>query len=213
MPYQMASAESAANENIDANNNFLWRFNRQRLDAESLRDSLLSISGELEPGPGGPHPFPHMGTWMFMQHGPFNAVYPSKRRSVYLMTQRIQRHPYLSMFDGADAAISTAARPLTITPIQALFFMNSEMVHETSGVITRRLIEMQPNEQRRIESAYRTALGRTASKEELARASQYIAGVRKELQNSGAAADEQGPDALASYLRALLAGNEFLFVD
>jgi hypothetical protein len=211
--YQMASAENEANENIDADNNFLWRFNRQRLDAESLRDSLLFISGELEPGASGPHPFPHMGTWMFMQHGPFNAVYPSKRRSVYLMTQRIQRHPYLGMFDGADAAISTASRPLTITPIQALFFMNSELVHETAGVWAKRLIAAQPNEQRRLESAYRTALGRTASKEEIASASQYIARVRKELQTSGAAKGEQQPEALASYLRALLAGNEFSFVD
>jgi hypothetical protein len=211
--YQLASAENATNQEIDADNNFLWRFNRQRLDAESLRDSLLTISGELEPGPSGPHPFPHMGTWMFMQHGPFNAVYPSQRRSVYLMTQRIQRHPYLQMFDGADAAISTAVRAQTVTPIQALFFMNSELVQETAGVWAKRLIASQSNDRRRIESAYRTALARTASKEELGRASQYIADVRKTLQSSGVASADLGPQALASYLRALLSGNEFLFVD
>jgi Protein of unknown function (DUF1553)/Protein of unknown function (DUF1549)/Planctomycete cytochrome C len=211
--YQLASAENAADQEIDADNNFLWKFNRQRLDAESLRDSLLAISGELEPGPSGPHPFPHMGTWMFMQHGPFNAVYPSKRRSVYLMTQRIQRHPYLAMFDGADAAISTGLRPQTVTPIQALFFMNGELVHETAGTWAKRLIASQPNDQRRIESAYRTALGRAASKEELARAAQYIADARRVLQTTGVASGEQGSEALASYLRVLLASNEFLFVD
>jgi hypothetical protein len=154
-----------------------------------------------------------MGTWMFMQHGPFNAVYPSKRRSVYLMTQRIQRHPYLAMFDGADAAISTAVRPQTVTPIQALFFMNGELVHETASVWAKRLIASQPNDQRRLDTAYRTALGRAATKEELARASQYIADARKTLQNTGVASAEQGSESLASYLRALLAGNEFLFVD
>jgi hypothetical protein len=211
--YQLASAENAANHQIDADNNFLWRFNRQRLDAESLRDSLLTISGELEPGPSGPPPFPHMGTWMFMQHGPFNAVYPSKRRSVYLMTQRIQRHPYLAMFDGADAAISTAVRPQTITPIQALFFVNSELVHETADVWAKQLIASEPNEQRRLERAYRTALGRPASKKELTRARQYIADARKTLETSGPPNAEQELRAFASYLRALLAGNEFLFVD
>jgi hypothetical protein len=210
--YQLASAENTTNQEIDADNNFLWRFNRQRLDAESLRDSLLAISGEMEPGPGGPHPFPHMGTWMFMQHGPFSAVYPSRRRSVYLMTQRIQRHPYLAMFDGADAAIGTAVRPQTITPIQALFFMNSEFVHETTNTWADRLCAAQPDERRRLDSAYRAALGRPASKEELARAIQYISDARKTLAASGTPAARE-PQAFASYLRALLAGNEFLFVD
>jgi hypothetical protein len=211
--YQLASSENASNQAQDPDNDFLWRFNRQRLDAESLRDSMLAISGGLVAGPGGPHPFPHMGTWMFMQHGPFSAVYPSKRRSVYLMTQRIQRHPYLAMFDGADAAISTAQRPLTITPIQALFFMNSEFVHETSFVWATRLMETQPDERRRIESAYRASLGRAATRDEAARASQYLDEARKALEDSGVAADEREPRALASYLRGLLGSNEFLFVD
>jgi hypothetical protein len=211
--YQQATAENAANQEIDANNDFLWRFNRQRLDAEALRDSLLTISGELEPGTSGPHPFPNMGTWLFMQHDPFNAVYPSKKRSVYLMAQRIQRHPFLGMFDGADAAISTAQRPMTITPIQALFFMNSEMLHETAGTWAKHLLGALSREQARVESAYRTALARPATAEELTRASQYLATARKTLQQSGVAAAELEPQALASYLRVLLASNEFLFVD
>jgi mono/diheme cytochrome c family protein len=211
--YQLASAESAANQEIDADNNFLWKFNRQRLDAEALRDSLLSISGELERGSSGPHPFPHMGTWMFMQHGPFSAVYPSKHRSVYLMTQRIQRHPYLAMFDGADAAISTAQRTQTVTPIQALFFMNGELVNETADVWTKRLMTTQRTQQRRLETVYRVALGRPVTKEELTRASAYMADARRAVQAEGVAAGEQDQAAFASYLRALLASNEFLFVD
>jgi len=102
---------------------------------------------------------------------------------------------------------------MTITPIQALFFMNSEMVYETAGAWARRLMESQPNEQRRLEAAYRTALGRMPTKEEIARASQYVAAARKELQSSGTDANELPAAALASYLRALLAGNEFSFVD
>jgi hypothetical protein len=211
--YQQASAENAANQEIDANNDFLWRFNRQRLDAEALRDSLLTISGELEPGPGGPHPFPNMGTWLFMQHDPFNAVYPSMRRSVYLMTQRIQRHPFLGMFDGADAAISTAQRPMTITPIQALFFMNSELVHQTAATWAKHLAESQPGERARVENAYRLAFGRRAATEEVTGASQYLSRARKTLQESGVPAHEREPQALASYLRVLLGSNEFLFID
>lgn|GEM_PF-3289169 len=58
------------------------------------------------------------------QHNPFRAVYDSKRRSVYLMIQRIQRHPFLAIFDGADPAASTALRLTSTTPLQAFFLLN-----------------------------------------------------------------------------------------
>ena len=200
--YQQASAEHAANQEVDAANDFLWRYSRHRLDAESYHDTLLLTSGQLEFGPPGPHPFPHMGTWQFMQHGPFSAVYESKRRSVYVMNQRIQRHPYFSLFDGADAAISTAQRPLTITPIQALFSMNSELTNETASLWAKSLLEAHPTDQRRVQAAYRTALGRAATAEEISRAHRYLAEARK-----------LGGAPLSSYLHALLSSNEFLFVE
>ena len=203
--YQLASEGPAANNDIDAANEFLWRANRQRMDAEQLRDTMLQITGELEPGPSGPHPFPHMGTWAYMQHGPFEDVYETNRRSVYIMTQRIQRHPYLGMFDGADAAIGTAVRPMTITPIQALFAMNSEFVHARAKSWSAKLMEMLPDERRRVDAAYRTAFGRPATSSELAEAAQYLAKTKATL--GGA------QPALASYLRVVLASNEYLFID
>ena len=50
-----------------------------------------------------------MTEWDFTQHNPFKAVYETNRRSVYLMTQRIQRHPFLALFDGPDTNASTAS--------------------------------------------------------------------------------------------------------
>src|SRR5207244_2409771 len=92
--YQLASREDADDLKADPNNEYCWRFNRSRLDAESIRDAMLAASGTLDRTPGGEHPFPAPQTWDFTQHKPFKAVYDSNRRSVYLMTQRIQRHPY-----------------------------------------------------------------------------------------------------------------------
>ena len=200
--YQQASTENPANQEIDAANDFLWRYSRRRLDAESYRDTLLMTSGQLEFGPPGPHPFPHMGTWQFMQHGPFSAVYESKRRSVYVMNQRIQRHPYFSLFDGADAAISTAQRPLTITPIQALFSMNSELTADAASLWAKALQAAYATDPLRLQAAYRTALGRTATAEEISRAGRYLAEARK-----------LGGAPLTSFLHALLSSNEFLFVE
>ena len=120
------------------------------------------------------------------------------------MNQRIQRHPYFSLFDGADAAISTAQRPLTITPIQGLFSMNSELVHEAAAAWSKRLRESQPNEPRRVQSAFRSARGRSPTADELARARSYLASAAKLATPN---------EALASFLRTLLATNEFLFFD
>jgi hypothetical protein len=154
-----------------------------------------------------------MGTWQFMQHGPFTAVYESNKRSVYLMTQRISRHPYLSMFDGADASLSTASRLLTITPIQALFSMNSEFAHHQAEAWAQRLINDLPQADRRIRNACQAAYGRPVAEDELQLAANYLAGARERLKASGIAENDLEQKALASYLRALLASNEFLFVD
>ncbi|MDA2938273.1 DUF1553 domain-containing protein [Acidobacteria bacterium AH-259-A15] len=211
--YQLASNGDASNARADADNKLLWKFNRRRLDAEAIRDSLLMISGELDTTMGEAHSFPHQGTWGFTQHKPFVDVYETKRRSVYLMTQRIQKHPYLSIFDGADTNSSTAGRLVTTTPIQALFMMNSAFVHERADHLARGLIAEVPETPRRIDRAHRMALGRPARPEELRKAEHYLKQARKKLAAAGTPVSELYTQALASYLRALLSSNEFLFVD
>ena len=123
--YQLDSHAEATPEQIqaDPDNDYLWHFARRRLDAESIRDTILAVSGSLDRTPGGAHPFPKQTTWDFTQHKPFKAVYDTSRRSVYLMTQRIQRHPFLALFDGPDTNASTGVRTTSTTPLQALFLM------------------------------------------------------------------------------------------
>ena len=147
-----------------------------------------------------------------MQHGPFADVYESNRRSVYLMTQRLQRHPYLGMFDGADPALSTASRSVTITPIQALFSMNSDFIHRTSAFWASKLMD-RPDEASRVREAFRTVFGRLPEAAESAKSAAYLADVRQTLSHSGAGEKEVPRQALASYLRVLLASNEFLFLE
>ena len=76
--------------------------------AEEIRDAILAVSGEFDPTPAREHPFPSPITWGYTQHGPFNAVYDHNRRSVYLMTQRLKRHPFLARLDRAYAHATTA---------------------------------------------------------------------------------------------------------
>ena len=67
--------------------------------------------GGLRAKPGGEHPFPAVQTWGFTQHNQFFALYDTPQRSVYQMQQRLRKHPFFALFDGADTNSSTAVRP------------------------------------------------------------------------------------------------------
>jgi hypothetical protein len=211
--YQLSSREDAANVRVDPGNDYLWKWTRRRLDAEAIRDTLLTVSGTLDRTPGGPHPFPDQTNWDFTQHKPFKAVYETNRRSVYLMTQRIQRHPYLALFDGADTNASTARRIGSTTPLQALFLMNDSFVHEQARRFARRLLEDGADETGRIERAYLLAFGRPATAEEQAASAAFLAQVRGKLRAADVPAEQQQTRAWESYVRALWMTNEFVYLD
>jgi hypothetical protein len=186
-------------------------FPRRRLGAEETRDAILFVSGDLDDSVGQGHPFPSPTGWSYTQHGPFSAVYDHRRRSVYLMTQRIKRHPFLALFDGADPNASTGERRTTTVPTQALFFLNDPFVHAKSAQFATRLLASNPEESPCIESAYRIALGRQPNSVEFAEATGFLSAYRKALASSDAAKARH--DALAAFVRVLFGSNEFLTVD
>ena len=133
-----------ANAGIDPGNRWLWRFHRRRLDAESIRDAVLAVSGELDRRRPLPHPFPPIEDWHWTQHGAFKAIYPSNQRSVFLMTQRLVKHPFLAIFDGPDTNTSTDVRARSTVPLQALYLMNNPFIQEQSAALARRLFARLP---------------------------------------------------------------------
>lgn len=180
-------------------------FPRRRLDAEEIRDALLVASGELDRSPGEGHPFPPEKDWKFTQHAPFKAVYDSRRRSVYLMTQRIQRHPFLALFDGPDANASTAQRDTSTVPTQALYFLNDPFFHARSQALAKDLLALPEGE--RVESAHRRCFQRPATSREKQNAAAFL-----ETYRAGPPAQ---PDLAvwSAYVRTLLGSNEFISVD
>ena len=176
--YQQSSAENDANAKLDPANDFLWKFDRQRLDAESdSRHALLAVAGNLDRTPGGQHPFPDQKGWDFTQHKPFKAVYDTNKRSVYVMTQRFQRHPFFGLFDGADTNTSTDRRLTSTTPLQALYLMNDPFVHAQAKKFAERIAgENGKNPSTdRIHHAYLLLYGRPPNKEEINAAMNYLA--------------------------------------
>jgi len=210
---ETARAEAAA-ATADARNLYVG-FERRRLSAEEIRDAILAVSGRLDRSRGEGHPFPPSYEWGYSQHGPFGAVYDHDRRSLYLMTGRLKRHPFLALFDGADPNASTADRLGTTVPTQALFFLNAPLVHGAAETWAGRLEGESPDRRHRIEAATIAAVGRVADSADVAAAQRFLTTYAAALREGASDVTEAAADheALAAWLRTLLAGNEFLHVD
>ena len=211
--YQLASTHDEADAAKDPANRWYWRHDRRRLEAEAIRDGLLAVSGNLDCSRPGVHPFPPIDHWGWTQHNPFKEVYPSNHRSVYLMTQRFQRHPYLALFDGPDANTSTGRRTTSTVPQQALFLMNNPFVTEQAEGFALRLIASSPDARQRIEQAHQLAWARPAKARELEMGRRYVSAYGKQLAKLGVPGERVELEAWTSYARMLLCANELVYVD
>jgi len=152
----------------------------RRLEAESVRDSILAVSGALNREMGGPAVFPHLqpevldqmthGIWEKEQDGP--KVW---RRSIYIYRKRTLAFPMLESFDLPDQNISCGARVVTTVPTQALMLMNDEFVVRQAELFAQRVQEMAANDkQKQIEALYGLALSRPPEQKEKQVATEYL---------------------------------------
>jgi hypothetical protein len=214
--YQTAGGFDARNASKDARNAYLWKFSGRRLDAEEVRDSLLAVSGNLDPAPGGEHPFPPEMSWRYSQHTPFmgaEAAYANNKRGVYLMQQRIRRQPFLELFDGADPNAVTGIRPLTTTAMQALYTMNDAFFHEQAKTLAVRVSTAYGTDLERLRYAYKLLYGRPPAPDEVVEAHQFLVDAAAALSHVKDKQDKQNQEAWAGLMRVLLSSNEFLTVD
>lgn len=210
--YQLSTAENAMNLAVDPENKYHWRFNRRRLSAEELRDSMLLLSGSLDLSPmSKPHPFPHFAKWEYTQHHPFKEDYPTARRSIYRMSKRITALPYLQTFDGPDPNASTASRDSSVTTVQALYFLNNDFVHEQSRRFAERIQGERSQRKDRITLAFQLAFARPPQPAELRQMSDFLKQARSKLADLPPA--EQNQRAWTSLAAVLFRANEYLYLD
>ena len=211
--YQLSSGFSEANAAKDPGNRWYWRFDRRRLNAEAIRDAILVVSGNLELTRPGGHPFPPIDQWGWTQHNPFKDVYPSNHRSVYLMTQRLQRHPFLAIFDGPDTNTTTDVRSSSTVPLQALFMMNNTFMTEQARSLAKRLIASASEPRHRIDLAHRLAWSRPPRPQEVEKGLRYLDASNQYLIGAGTPNERIELEAWTSYSRIVLSANEFVYVD
>ena len=173
--YRMASAfEDAADREKDPQNEFLWRFRAQRLDAEVVRDGILAVSGGINLAIGGPPVFPPLpkelmteanhGIWKTQEDGP--DVW---RRSVYVYRKRGLAFPMFQVFDLPEQNVTAAARYVSTVPTQALTMLNDAFVLRHAQLFADRVKkEGGDDPAKQIDLAYRIALTRPPTQTELA---------------------------------------------
>lgn len=198
--YRQSSAHNPANARIDTSNQYLWRMNRLRLDAESVRDAVLAVSGRLDLSMGGP-PAEHF--FFKDDHSPiydyarFDVTSPAaRRRGVYRFLVRSVQDPFMESLDCADPSLLVPKRNSTLTAIQALALLNDPLIVQESRHFAERMRQAASDPQLQIQTGFLLALGRTATTDEASALAEY--------------ASQHG---LENAARLIYNMNEFLFVD
>jgi hypothetical protein len=181
--YALSDDNSAANYAQDPDNRLLWRFNRRRLDAESLRDSILFVAGTLDLKEGGPA----------MPLDEKNA-----RRTVYGFVSRRRLDPMLALFDFPNPNNTSEQRMQTTVPLQKLFFMNSPFVIDQSAALAARVSARAATDDERVTTTYQFVLQRDPTPEERRLAIEFLRGEAIHW---------------SEYTQVLLSSNEFTYLN
>jgi hypothetical protein len=229
--YQESSSYQAEAAAADGEDKLLWRYPRHREEGEEIRDSMLYVSGLMNPKMGGPgiHPELPPGTvpGKYADWKPEKDPAEANRRSVYIFEKRVMVYPLFDAFDAPNPQESCARRFRTVIPSQALMLMNDRLVLEWSRALAGRVLNdggLTPEQQ--IDRAYRLALSRPPNSREreavldfLGKQSALIAG--RLAQNEKVMLPDNLPQnvpaaraaAFVDFCHSLLNSNEFVYVN
>jgi hypothetical protein len=225
--YRMSKSGNGAYRVEDPDNRLYWRFPYRRLEAEAIRDSMLSVSGQLNGTMFGPSMYPEIPREAIEAHSDPDKIWKpfdereASRRTIYAMVKRSLMVPMLEVLDVCDSARSSPKRNTTVIAPQALTLLNGEFVNRQSRHLAARLQqEAGPDPAQQVDRAYLLALGREPSDDERSALVQYIADEAQEMTNAERpkSAAKPQPDAvqseaLARACRILFNLNEFVYPD
>jgi mono/diheme cytochrome c family protein len=198
--YRQSSADNAEEAKIDAGNQFLWRMNRQKLEAEAIHDSILQVAGKLDLTMGGPgyrdfgFEDDHSPRYKYNESDPDDPK--TQRRSIYRLIVRSVPNPFMETLDCADPSQIVAKRNETLTALQALALLNNKFILRMAEHLAERVTPLGKTDEERAAAAFRIAIGRNPKMNE-----RWILG------------DVAAKDGLPNTCRVLFNLNEFTFVD
>jgi hypothetical protein len=214
--YQMGSTYDAANYAADPDNKFHWRMSQRRLDAEAIRDALLSVAGAINFYPVDGSPVARAGEG---REGIINLLRevnskPQTYRSIYLPLIRDQIPEFLSVFDFPDASLVNGDRDTTNVPSQSLFLMNNAQVQAVADGFAQRVAKYEGDSQERLSYAYQLAFAREPTPQEKQAITNFWMRFPQEVaKNKNIPKDKIHGLALSAFCQGLLASAEFRYLN
>ncbi len=194
----------------DPENRLLWRMNLRRLDAESLRDAVITVSGQSDSIIGGP-PVMLKTTTAGLQ-----TVTSQNRRSLYLLARRSNPATFMRVFDYPVIDVNCTRRSSSATPLQSLTMINSEFLTVSADRLSARLDSLTGSDAalgEKIKAAFWLTLARGPSDIESAASAEHIETLRQLHTATGVSTEEASKRSFANFVHMLLCSNEFLYVD
>ena len=212
--YQMSSNYNDKAAETDPENTLLWRANRRRLESEAVRDAVTAVTGEINLSIGGT-----LMTYKDRQYVANTSKrggndYDNPRRAVYIPVVRSSLYEMFQAFDLPDPSSPNGDRNATVIAPQALFMMNSALVLKSTLAMAGRLLARKDmDDAARIRDAYERALARPPGSRDIDRALTFIAQVEKALEPYEKDPAKRHLEAWQSFSKALLASNEFIYLN
>jgi hypothetical protein len=212
--YQMSSRYDARAAAVDPDNRLHWRSDRRRLEAEAIRDSILSVGGQLDRTMGGSLLKFKDREYVTSTANADPVSYKSNRRSVYLPVIRSALYDVFTAFDFGDPSVLNGDRSTTTVAPQALFMMNSPLVLEQTRVLAARLLALPAvSDEVRIRTAYETCFGRPPTPAEVQRATAFVARMLEAHTAAEPDPERRRLRAWQSLCKGLVSANEFVYVN
>ena len=222
--YQQVSRRNAKQDALDPDNRLLGRMNVRRMEAETIRDAMLALSGQISLRLGG-KPVPVMedevGQFVIGKENLDGERKPGKavdlqgaqhRRSLYVQVRRTRKLSFLDAFDAPAMEPNCAKRPVSTVAPQALIFMNNAFVISQSRAMAERLQAAAKDDlDAQLTTGWHHAFGRAATPEQLSKSREFVhrqTALFKERK-------DKTPEltALANYCQALMSANKFVYVE
>lgn len=207
--YGLSTSFDRSNFDKDPDNNFLWRANLRRLEAESVRDSILLVSGELQTGPPPPSPLnTHDRNQQLNAGNQLVRKWQSKPvyRSVFVPVVRNLSNPLFEAFDFPEPSETHGARDITTGPSQALYLMNNEFVRAQASTAAERLLAARSSDPDRVRYAFQQVFSRDPSQQEAESAVRHVRSTVRSLpsESPSATGSAEAREWLLDMLKAAL---------
>ena len=201
------------NDSIDAENRLLSHFPRRRLEAEEIRDALLAVSDSIDCRMGGTQLGIENRKYVTSTANVDPVVYTGNRRSVYLPVVRSALYDVFQVFDFADPSVASGKRDSTTVAPQALFMMNSQIASAQSRALSELLAQTTLDEAARIRLLYERAYSRPPTDSEISRSLAFLSRYTSASSLAGSSPEVARSQAWQALCRAMLAANEFVYLE